>query len=151
MKMFKRIVTFILIFSAIIGIFLYSSSSSYRKSLEAKYKYMVGDYKEAMKLAREAFDEDPYNRMAISILAQSKISIKLADYIDDAKKYMKKIKQITKQKSISPADKAKIRMMCEVVIGRYDRLSPTVMTDKSLVDEATRYYQEFKKIYDELF
>ncbi len=151
MKMFKTIIISILLFSAAVALFLSTSSSSYTKSIKARYKYMVGDYESARRLAREAFDEDPYNRMAISILAQSKISIQIADYINDAKNYLAKIKKITQKKVITPSDKAKIKMMCEVIIGRYPKLAPTVMTDKALVEEAKKYYLEFKKIYDELF
>jgi tetratricopeptide (TPR) repeat protein len=151
MRVFKALMGVVIFFILLALLFLYGFSGSYKKSLEAKMKYMMGDYDRAMILAREAFDEDPYNRMAISILAQSKISVKIADYISDGEKYLKKIKSITKKESITSADKSKIKMMCEVMIGRYKKLAPTVMTDKDLTKRAKEIYREFKTIYEELF
>lgn len=151
MKMYKRILNTVILFIVIAGLYFFGFSDSYKLSLQAKMKYMMGEYQEARVIAKEAFDLDPYNRMAISILSQSKISAQMADYLQDSKKYLQKIENITKKVDFSYPDKVKIKMMCEVMIGRYTKLNPTVLTDKELYASCTKYYQDFKKIYEELF
>ncbi len=149
--MFKKLFGAILIFVIIVAIFFFGFSDSYRLSMEARVKYFLGDYKEAKILAKEAFELDPYNKMAFSILAQSKISAKFLDYIEDGKRYLKKIEELSQKGNYSHSDALKIKFYCEIMIERYKRLSPTVMTDKSLYEGATKSYLEFKKIYEELF
>ena len=131
-------------------LFFFGFSDSYKYSLEAKLKYTMGDYKEAIKLARKAYELDPYNKMSFSILTQSKISIKFLDYIEDSKKYLKQIDEISKQKNLTNSELIKIKMICEVMLGRYKKLSPTVLTPKELVKKSKKYYNEFKKIYEHL-
>ncbi len=149
--MFKKLFTTILITVIVIAIFFFGFSDSYKLSLEARVKYYLGDYKEARVLAKEAFDLDPYNKMAFSIVAQSKISAKMLDYIEDSKRYLKKIEELSAKSNFTEADKIKIKFYCEIMIGKYQKLSPTVMTDKELYEVATKEYEKFRKIYDELF
>ena len=151
MKIYKSIILFLIFTIVAISIYFFGFTDSYKTSLKAKVKYIEGDYKEANKLAKEAFDKDPYNRMAIGVLAQSKISVEFIDYIEYAKKYLKKIEALTKKNNFSNRDKIKIKVMCEVMIGRYKKLNATVMTDNYLKKEASRYYKRFKSIYEELF
>jgi tetratricopeptide (TPR) repeat protein len=151
MKAYKILFNSVLVIVALMALFFFGFSESYKLSLEAKMKYILGEYDEARVIAKEAFDLDPYNRMAISILSQSKISAQMADYVKDSKKYLDKIEKITKKSDFSYQDKIKIKMMCEVMIGRYSKLNPTVMTDKALYKSCTKNYQNFKKIYEELF
>ncbi len=150
MKAYKIVFNIVLLLVVAIVIFFFSFTESYKLSLEAKVKYKIGDYEEARRLAKEAFDLDPYNKMAVSILSQSKISSVLKDYINDAKKYLKRIDTLTEKNKFYDADKIKIKMMCEVMIGRYKKLNPTIMTDKSLYEECTLYYNKYQKIYEEL-
>jgi len=149
--MFKKLFTAILIVVIFIGVFFILFSDSYKLSLEARVKYAMGEYKEAQELAREAFELDPYNKMAFSILAQSKISVKLIDYINDSKKYLKKIEELSAKGNFSNADKIKIKFYCEIQLERYKKLAPTVMTDRKLYEECTKLYKKFKKIHEELF
>jgi len=151
MKMYKILFNSILAFVIMIALFFFGFSDSYKLSLQAKVKYMSGEFAEARVMAKEAFDLDPYNRMAISILAQSKISAEMADYVKDGKQYLAKIEKITIKKDFTYQDKIKIKMMCEVMIGRYVKLNPTVLTDEDLYTSCTKTYQNFKKIYEELF
>jgi tetratricopeptide (TPR) repeat protein len=139
---------FVLIIGGV-GFYFYNNDS-YRRSIEAKYYYLKGDYSKAYILSREAFDADPYNKMAFSILTQSKISIKFLDYINDAKEYLQKIDFLSKKKNFSEADKIKIKMITEVMIGRFKKLTPTVMTDKELYKKSKVLYQEFVKINENL-
>ena len=151
MKAYKILFNTVLTFTVLAAIFFFGFSDSYKLSLEAKVKYLSGEYAEARVLAKEAFDLDPYNRMAISILSQSKISAEMADYVKDGKHYLSKIEKITKKQDFSARDKVKIKMMCEVMIERYVKLNPTVLTDKDLYEACRKTYQNFKKIYEELF
>ncbi len=130
------------------GYFL--SNPSYEKSVKAKYYYEIGDYKEALALSKEAFSLDVYNRMASTIMAQSITSMKYTAYIDDAKKYMKQINEIAAKDSISNADRAKIRLICEIMISAYIKLAPSVVTEKSLVNDASNYYLGFEKLLEKV-
>lgn len=123
---------------------------SYEKSLRAKYYYEIGEYKEALALAKEAFSLDIYNRMASTIMAQSITSLKYVSYIEDAKKYMNDINKIATHNVISDADKAKIRTMCNIMISAYVKLAPSVVTDKDLVDEASRHHENFEKLLEKV-
>lgn len=123
---------------------------SYEKSLRAKYYYETGEYAEAYNLAKEAFDIDAYNRMAATVMAQSQTSLKYKNYIDDAKKYMNSIDAIAKHKQISDADKAKIKMMCNIMLGSYIKLAPSVITDEELVQEAAAYHAKFEKLLEKV-
>ncbi len=123
---------------------------SYQKSIEAKYYYETSSYKEAYRLASEAFAIDVYNRMASTIMAQSKTSLKYVDYIDDAKKYMKQIDEIAKHDTLTDADKAKMRLISQVMIDSYVKLAPSVITDIDLVDEARKYYDNFGKLLEKV-
>lgn len=136
-------------FILIMGVY-FLSNPSYEKSIRAKYYYEMGDYKEALVLSREAFSLDVYNRMASTIMAQSITSMKYTAYIDDAKKYMKQINGIAAQESISKADRAKIRLICEIMISAYSKLAPSVVTDKELVKDAENYYLGFEKLLEKV-
>ena len=123
---------------------------SYEKSIEAKYYYSVGDYQEAYTLSKEAFGLDPYNRMASTIMTQAQTALVFVDYIEQAKTYMNEIQAMADQKEISAAHRAKIKMMCEIMMDSYVKMSATVLTDKTLIEEASHYYQEFVKLHDKI-
>lgn len=123
---------------------------SYQKSFQAKYYYEMGDYNEAYTLANEAFSLDVYNRMASTVMAQSKNSLRYVKYIDMAKEYMVKINEIAKHESITDADKAKIKIMSEIVIDSYVKLAPSVITDKELVKEAASYNKNFEQLLEKV-
>ena len=123
---------------------------SYEKSLKAKYYYNTGDYKYALTLAQEAFNMDLYNRMAATIMTQSKASLKFVDYNDDAKKYMNEINEIAKKEYIEYADKAKMRLMSEVMIASYKKLAPSTVIDSNLKKEAQKNYNEFEKLLEKV-
>jgi tetratricopeptide (TPR) repeat protein len=123
---------------------------SYEKSLEAKYYYETGQYQKAYELANEAFSMDLYNRMASTIMAQSKTSMKYQKYVNDAKKYLREINEIVAKDNISAADRAKIKMMSEIMVDAYVKLAPSVITDKALVQEAARYYKNFEQILEKV-
>ena len=126
------------------------ANPSYEKSIQSKYYYEIGEYKKAYNLAKEAFSIDVYNRMASTIMAQSKTSLKYVAFIDDGNKYMKQINMIATNDIISDADKAKIRLMCEIMIGSYIKLAPSVITDDKLVQDAMKYNDMFETLLEKV-
>ena len=123
---------------------------SYDKSIRAKYYYEIGDYQEAYSLAKEAFSLDVYNRMASTIMAQSQTSLKYVAYINDAKKYMQEIDKIALHEVISDSDKAKIRLICEIMMSAYIKLAPSVITDDELVKQTAKYHDGFEKLLEKV-
>ncbi|WP_152184182.1 hypothetical protein [Sulfurimonas indica] len=123
---------------------------SYEKSLEAKYYYETGEYQKAYELANEAFSIDVYNRMASTIMAQSKTSMKYKKYVDQAKEYLREINTIASKQSISDADRAKIKLMSEIMVDSYVKLAPSVITDEALVKEAATYYKNFEQLLEKV-
>jgi tetratricopeptide (TPR) repeat protein len=143
---FPIVASFFIIFMVI----YFATHPSYEKSLQAKYFYEMGEYDKAYALANEAFALDLYNRMASTVMAQSKTSLKYQAYINEAKKYMKDINKIASKEKISGADRAKIKMMSEIVVDSYTKLAPSVITDISLVEEAKEYHDNFKKLLEKV-
>lgn len=123
---------------------------SYQKSLQAKYYFEMSDYKVALVLAKEAFSKDVYNRMASTIMAQSITALKYVSYIEMGEKYMLDINAIAKHEKISDSDKAKIKIICEIMVNSYVKLAPSVITDKDLVRSAAEYNDKFEKLLDKV-
>jgi hypothetical protein len=134
---------------SVMGIY-FLINPSYQKSIQAKYFFETGNYKEALVLAKEAFAIDVYNRMASTIMAQSVTALKYASYIEMGKKYMAQINSIATHENISDADKAKMRIMCEVMIAEYIKLAPSVITDEELVQETADYHQKFEQLLEKV-
>lgn len=138
-----------LLLVSIMGIY-FLINPSYQKSIEAKYYYEMGDYKEAYLLANEAFSMDVYNRMASTVMAQSKTSIKYVKYIKQAKEYLANINKLASKDILSDADKIKIKLMSEIVTESYIKLAPSIITDKVLVKEAAKYNTDFEKLLEQV-
>lgn len=134
----------------------FAFNPSYQRSLEAKFYYMTGDYKEAYVLASEAFDLDGYNRMAATVMTQSQTAIKFVDYIDEAKKYLSQISKMAETTSITDSDKAKIKIMCEIMMESFVKISPihrdgrAVLLDNDLIDEARYYHRQFADLHEKI-
>ncbi len=133
----------------IMGIY-FLVNPSYEKSIRAKYYFEIGEYKEALALSKEAFSIDVYNRMASTIMAQSITSLKYIEYVEMGKKYMQDINEIATHEFISDADKAKIRIICGIMLDSYIKLAPSVITDTDLVKESAYYQQEFEKLFEKV-
>jgi len=123
---------------------------SYQKSIEAKFYYETGEYKEALVLANEAFSLDVYNRMASTVKAQTLIALKYLSYNNESKEYMNQLNALANHDVLSDADKAKIRIICEIMIGRYTKLSSSIVTDENLVKESATYYKNFEKLLEKV-
>ncbi len=150
--MIKKIgFTILLIILAFFIIYFFLFNDSYKKSLQARVYFSLGEYNKAYIFSNEAYLSDPYNRMALTILNASKAALKYEQYIKEAEKYLKEIEKISSQKNVNASQLAKIKMICEVMIGQYEKLKPIVISDGDLVQNATKEYKKFKKIYEELF
>jgi len=147
----SKLLTLTVASSFMLGLIIYFLlNPSYQKSLEAKYYFETGSYKEAYLIASEAFSLNVYNRMASTIMAQSKTSLKYVKYNNSAKNYMAKINAIANQDTISDADKARIKIMCEIMIDSYIKLAPSVITDKDLIEQTKNYYINFEKLLEQV-
>jgi len=146
----KIIILLFAVFTLLFMAVYFLINPSYEKSVKAKYYFEIGEYKDAYSLAQEAFSIDVYNRMAATIMAQSKTSLRYVNYNRQAKKYMSQIDEIAMHEDISEADKAKIRLICEIMIGSYTKLAPSIITDKELVQETANYYHKFEKLLEKV-
>ncbi|MDB2562402.1 hypothetical protein N9X61_02230 [Sulfurimonas sp.] len=146
-KLMVPLVAFLLLL--VMGIY-FLVNPSYEKSIKAKYYFETGSYKDALVLSKEAFAQDQYNRMAATVMAQSITSLKYVKYIDMAKEYMLEIDKIAQHEYISDSDKAKIRIICEIMTASYIKLAPSVITDKKLVEDSAYYYQKFEKLLEKV-
>ena len=139
-----------IIFLLLIG-FYFITNSSYQDSFEARFYYFIGNYEKAYDFAKKAYDKDSYNKMAFTVLSQSKTAMEYVDYIKTGNKYFDKIDKISSKKEYSDADKVRIKLMCEIMMGNYKKLVPTKLTDKELISDAKKMNDKFKQLYEELF
>ena len=131
----NKLSIFIAIFLIVLfGLFFYSDNS-YKLALEAKFLYENKEYEKALNLSQKALDIDIYNKMANTVLNQSKAAIKFSSYIKNGKEYLERIKKMS-QSSISKADSERIKMMCDVMIEDFDDLKNSALLDSELKNEA---------------
>ena len=146
----NKLSIFIAIFLIVLfGLFFYSDNS-YKLALEAKFLYENKEYEKALNLSQKALDIDIYNKMANTVLNQSKAAIKFSSYIKNGKEYLKRIKKMS-QSSISKADSERIKMMCDVMIEDFDDLKNSALLDSELKNEALNTKEIFVKLKNELF
>ena len=146
----NKLSIFIAIFLIILfGLFFYSDNS-YKLALEAKFLYENKEYEKALNLSQKALDIDIYNKMANTILNQSKAAIKFSSYIKNGKDYLERIKKMS-QSSVSKADSERIKMMCDVMIEDFDDLKNSALLDSELKNEALNTKELFVKLKNELF
>jgi len=139
-------------FVVILGVFLYYFlDDSYRYSLEAKAYYELGEYEKAQKLADKAYKLNKYNRMAFTIVTQSKIAKIWEKFIKDSNQYFIEIDSISNKETITKADKVRIKMMLEIIIGEYKNLPHSKLLDKELEKKAEKNYKRAKELYYGIF
>ena len=148
----SRIVYALLALLLLAGMAVFAwTNPSYQKAFEAKWYYFMGDYDEALRLAKEAYALDRYNRMALTVMTQTEVAERYLDYIREGTEFLRQIEAIADHPPISKADKIRIKMMCEVMIDRYETLTATPLTDEELIERATNLYRKFKTLYTSLF
>ena len=146
----NKLSIFIAIFLIILfGLFFYSDNS-YKLALEAKFLYENKEYEKALNLSQKALDIDIYNKMANTVLNQSKAAIKFSSYIKNGKEYLERIKKMS-QSSVSKANSERIKMMCDVMIEDFESLRNSALLDEELKSEALKMKEAFAKLKNELF
>lgn len=147
----------LVVLATLIGMVVYFSvNPSYERSIEARIYYSMNEYKEANRLAAEAFALDPYNRMASTVMAQSKTAMQIQAYIEEANRYLDEIAAIARSESITAAQKARMHMMCQIMIDSYVKIAPikrdgrSVVIDRSLIDEARKLHDQFVTLNEKL-
>jgi len=123
---------------------------SYQLSLEAKFHYSMSDYEKAYDLSSEAYEMEPYNRMARSVMVQSKYALRYVHYNQEAEEYLDKISAYADQDKISKSEQIRIKMMCDIMIDKHNKMQPTILIDKDLVKESRDNYKRFKKLHENL-
>jgi len=145
----KKILFF---FFLILLIILYTFlNDSYRYSIEAKAFYSMGKYEKAYKLANEAYELNRYNKMAFTILTQSKIALVWENFIKQSNEYFIKIESISNKETITKDDKLRIKMMLEIIIGEYNNLPHSKLLNKSLAKQALKIQKKAKELYNGIF
>ena len=102
-------------------------------------------------MAKEAYILDPYNKMAFSILTQSQIAQKWAEFNKDFYRYFEEIKKISNKQQISKKDKIRIKIMLEILIDEYKNLKPSLLIPNALKREAKKNYKKVKELYERVF
>ena len=133
------------------SVYFFNSNSSYQNSIQARVYYFLGNYEIAYELATKAYEEDNYNKMANTVMTQSKIAKEYEAYIKEGNNYFKRIDEISSQNEYTKADKIRIKMMCEIMIESYKNLVPSTMTQESLQLASKKMQKKFIQLYEELF
>jgi len=144
----KLIIFLILAFSVFLYYFF---NPSYRLSLEAKTYYEFKQYSKAEKLAKEAYEINKYNTMAFTVLTQSKIAKVWQNYIKESNQYLFDIDSISNKDVITKADKIKIKMMLQIIIGEFQNLPKSKLLDEELKQKATQNYEKAVELYNGIF
>ena len=145
-KRYKYWALFTLLLLVLMGAY-FAFNPSYQKSLEAKFHYSMGDYEKAFMLSSEAYDMEPYNRMARSVMVHSQYALRYVNYNKEAQKYLHVIGSYANQVKISTSEQMRIKMMCDIMIERHEKMQPTILIDKALVEEAKENYEKFIKLH----
>ncbi|WP_300363202.1 hypothetical protein [Hydrogenimonas sp.] len=127
------------------------TNPSYQKAFEAKWYYFMGEYDEAYQLAKEAYELDRYNRMALTVMTQTEVAERYLDYIREGTAFLNKIEEIANRSPIGEADRIRVKMMCEVMMDRFEKMDATPLADDELVERARNIYNKFKSLYTSLF
>jgi len=127
------------------------TNPSYQKAFEAKWYYFMGDYDAAYALAKEAYRLDPYNRMALTVMTRTEVAERYLAYIREGTRYLRTIEEIAAKRPVDEADRIRIKMMCEVMIGRFEEMDATPLADEELVERARNLYEKFRTLYASLF
>ena len=146
----KLVAVFLPIFIIVAGWLFFETNGSYQLSFKAKFYYEIGNFDEAFKLSQRALELDNYNKMASTLVNQSKIALKFTAYINDGKKYLEDIKQMS-QNEVSNKDRERIKLMCDIMIEGYSQLQDSPLLDSDLKNEAKNMRENFVKLKNELF
>ncbi len=148
-KRYKNWSIITLLLLLLMGVY-FAFNPSYQKSLEAKFYYSLGNYDKAYLLSSEAYEMEPYNRMARSVMVHSKYALRYVNYNIEAEKYLSSIRAYADQEKISLYEQRRMKMMCEIMIEKHEKMQPTILIDKALVEESRKNYEKFVKLHERL-
>ena len=57
---------------------------------------------------------------------------------------------MAKKESISDADRARIKLMSEIVTDSYFKLAPSIITDSELVEQAKKHHDDFEQLLEKV-
>ena len=89
--------------------------------------------------------------MAFSIKTQSEIAKEWQNFINDSKKYFKKIEEIANKEEITDKDKKRIKIMLEILLDEYKSLKPSLLLPKELKEKAKENYLKARELHEKLF
>lgn len=149
--MFSRLLA-VLIFIAFVcfGAFFLYFNKSYELSFKAKFYYSISNYQKAYELAKQAYELDWKNKMADGVLKQSILALEYESYLGLALDYKNRIKAMS-EAGISKADKARIELMCDVMINSFLNLKTSATLPSELSKRAAKARDDFLKLKNELF
>jgi len=133
------------------SVYYFATNSSYQNSIQARVYYFLGNYHDAYELAKKALEENNYNKMANTVMTQSKIAKEYEAYIEQGNDFLQKIDKMSSKKDFTKADRTRIKMMCEIMIESHKNLAPSTLTKKSLIKSSKKMQEKFVKLYEELF
>ncbi|MDD3324679.1 MAG: hypothetical protein PHN38_06130 [Sulfurospirillaceae bacterium] len=133
------------------GVVYFATNPSYQEAFQARVYYVLGNYAKAKELASSAYAKNGYNKMAFTVMMQSTIALGYENYLKEGSRYLVVIDEISKKSDYTESDKAKVKMICDVMIDSYDGLNATKVTDKNLVKESHLMLLRFKELRAELF
>ncbi len=148
-KRYKNWTLITLVLLIVMGAY-FAFNPSYEKSLEAKLYYSLGNYEKAYALSSEAFALEPYNRMANSVMVQSKYALRYVNYNKEAEQYLSIIRSYADQEKITLPEQMRIKMMCDIMIEKHEKMQPTILIDEELVKESQKYYEQFVKLHERI-
>jgi hypothetical protein len=133
----------------LIGVVLYFTFNiSYQKSIEAKFYFSIGEYTTAYILADEALKIREYNNMAFSIKTKSSLVIEFINFNQESKEFFIKIDKIIYSYNVVPRpEKIRIKMICEIMLEKYKKLSFSLVEDEDIKEKAKYNFTKFDTIY----
>lgn len=142
---------FLLIIIFSIGIYIYFKfNESYELSLKARFYYAIEDYNKTYELSEQALKIREYNTMAFHLSNRAKASINIIDFIEESKNFEVITRAILEKEIQTKGEIAKIKMMCEIILSKYENLNKKFVEDNELLKLAEYYYLKFKKLHGEI-
>jgi tetratricopeptide (TPR) repeat protein len=149
MRRYKSWLAITILMLLLLGAY-FTFNPSYQKSFEAQLYYSLGDYDKAYILSKEAYDLEPYNRMANSVMVQSQYALRYVNYNKEAQQYLSTIRSYALQEKITLSQQMRMKMMCDIMIEKHQKMQPTILIDKALVEQSRQYYEQFVKLHEQI-
>jgi tetratricopeptide (TPR) repeat protein len=143
---------YVIIALVLSGIAYFYFNPSYKLSMEAKLLYSMEEYEEAKEAAEKAIELDKYNNMAFFVKNRSTLTLETIEFNREAQKYKEEIVEMLKREkgAFSKADRARAKIMSEIVVAEYEKLSLNLVDNLEVKSEAEEYYKTFLEFKERL-